>query len=598
MNTIKQLMRLSGALGLAALVTLLALSTLRTGAAATFPHGVAAGDTTQTSAVLWAKGTVAGKVLFEYSTQKDFTSPVMSLTATVNDVMQPVKVHLNNLTPTTTYYYRATDAASASASGTFRIAAITGTHAGLRFGVSGDWEAELAPYPSLANADERNLDFFVEHGDTVEANQADTLAEFRAKHNEVYSTYLGLNTWADLRGSTAILAGIDDNEVRNDFAGGSLPATDVRFDNTGSFINETQLYSRAVQAFQEYNPLRDTFYGATGDARTANKRKLYRFNTYGSDAAIFLLDTRSFRDKQVTPLDFSTLDPNDPADAFKVFEFLTKIFATGRTMVGTQQLADLKADLQKAQNEGITWKFILAQGPVQHLGIIKSEDRYEGYAAERTELLKFIKDNKIDNVVFIAAGLHGTIVNNLTYQPSSAFDPLIPVNAFEVIAGPVAIDPPEGPFGPVIVEDVKFFTPTVGVQYDALTTRAERDQFVKQLINDYLLVLPPNNFNSPTRINYDKIGLEGSGIEAKLLQGDYVALHTYGWTEFEINQTTQLLTVTTYGIDYYTETLLINNPSAVTARQPAIISQFIVTPTNLVVQPEEQEVYLPVIIKN
>ncbi|MCK4471799.1 MAG: PhoD-like phosphatase N-terminal domain-containing protein, partial [Anaerolineae bacterium] len=252
-----------------------------TRAAGTLPNGVAAGDTTQTSTLLWTRGTTVGNVLFECSTDPTFSTNVLTATAAVTDLLQPVKVEMMGLRPTTTYFYRVTDAASASAEGRLRTTAAVGAHAGLRFGVSGDWNGQLAPYPSIANADERNLNFFVEHGDTVNANSATTLEEFRLKHNEVYSTHLGLNTWADLRGSTTILATIDDNDVRNDFAGGADPSSDSRFDNTGAFINETLLYGNALQAFQEYNPLRDEFYGATGDVRTANKRRLYRFNTYG-----------------------------------------------------------------------------------------------------------------------------------------------------------------------------------------------------------------------------------------------------------------------------------------------------------------------------
>ena len=40
---------------------------------------------------------------------------------------------------------------------------------GLRFGVAGDWRGELAPYPAISNVAGRNLDFFVEHGDTIYA---------------------------------------------------------------------------------------------------------------------------------------------------------------------------------------------------------------------------------------------------------------------------------------------------------------------------------------------------------------------------------------------------------------------------------------------
>jgi len=541
--------------------------------AGTLPNGIAAGDTAQTSAVLWTRGTIVGDVLFEYSTDPAFSTSVLTATAAVTDPWQPVKVAISGLIPATTYFYRVTDAAGASAEGRFRTAAEVDTHAGLRFGVSGDWCGELAPYPSIANADEHDLDFFVEHGDTIIAGTATTLEEFRLKHNEVYSTHLGLNPWADLRASAAILATIDDNNVRDSFAGGAAPSSDPRFDQTGAFINETQLYGNALQAFQEYNPLRDEWYGAAGDPRTANKRRLYRFNTYGSDAAVFVLDARSFRDEPL-PLD-------DPTDPLQVLAFLTNSLTdTNRTLLGTQQLADLKADLQQAQADGITWKFVLVPVPIQNLGIFHAEDRYEGYAAERTALLRFIDQNGIDNVVFIAAALHGTIVNNLTYQ-ESVWGPQVPTGAFEVIVGPVAIYPP---FGPAIIGVAEYYgliTPGEVATYEALP-RVGKDEFVRQFVDGKLLI----------PLGYDSIGLDGSEIEATLLQGSYVDVHTYGWTEFEINRGTQVLTVTNYGIDLYTETELAANPGDIITRTPAVVSQFVVAPEKWA------RVYLPVVAKD
>ncbi len=555
-------------------------------AAGTLPNGVAAGDITQASAVLWARGTTLGNVLFEYSTDVNFGSNVLSKNATVTNLLQPVKVEITGLSPATIYYYRVTDAAGASGQGQFRTAAAAGSQTGLRFGVSGDWVGSLAPYPSIANADERQLNFFIEHGDTIGAGTATTLDEYRLKHNEVYSTHHGLNTWADLRASTSILATIDDNDVQDNFAGGAHPSTDPTFDNTGNYINETVRYGNGLQAFQEYNPLRNELYGATGDARTANKRKLYRYNTYGSDAAVFILDTRSFRDKQLDAL----TDPNDTTAAL---EFLTKSLSeTNRTLLGQAQLAELKANLQQAQADGITWKFILVSIPIQNLGLYKAEDRYEGYGAERTDLLKFINENEIDNVVFIAAGMHGTLVNNLTYQKSPPDLPLtVPLeqtktSAFEVIVGPVAIDPP---FGPAVVQlalDAGLITPAEKWVYDNILTREQKDDLIKENMDKMI-----------TPLGYDPIGLEsGSGIEAKLLQGDYVAVHTYGWTEFEIGQSTQVLTVTTYGIDPYTEADLATNPNQIVNRTPTIISQFTVTPTIRTESPK-QSVYLPIVIK-
>jgi 3-phytase/alkaline phosphatase D len=558
------------------------------GAAGTLPNGVAAGDTTQTSAVLWARGTTTGNALFKYSTDPSFSTDLLSVTAAITKTLVPVKVAITDLTPDTTYFYQVTDATNASADGQFHTAAVTGTRTGLRFGVSGDWEGELAPYVSISNAAERNLDFFVEHGDTIVAGTATTPDGFRLKHSEVYSTHHGLNTWAALRSSTSILATIDDNDVRDNFAGGALPSENPNFSSySGAYINETQLYNNALQAFQEYNPLRNEFYGTTGDARTANKRKLYRSNIYGSDAAIFLLDTRSFRDKQLDA-------PTNQAEALTFL--ISSLNVTTRTMLGVQQLTDLKTDLQQAQTDGLTWKFIFTPSPIQNLGLFKAEDRFEGYAAERTDLLQFINQNEIDNVVFIAASLHGTIVNNLKYQ-EVPFGTQYSTGTFEVIVGPVAIDPPAGPFGPVAVDYAVDYGLITSEQRDAYKglSREQQDEFVRQLLDDNLI--------TPFPLNYDPIGLEPeSGIDAELIQGDYLATHTYGWTEFEIDQGTQVLTVTTYGIDYYTAAELETSPTDIINRTPAIVSQFIVTPTGSYVSnppdPATGLAYLPVVLKD
>lgn len=36
-------------------------------------------------------------------------------------------------------------------------------------------------------------------------------------------------------------------------------------------------------------------------------------------------------------------------------------------MLGTAQLDDIKADLRAAQDQGITWKFVMVPEPIQNL---------------------------------------------------------------------------------------------------------------------------------------------------------------------------------------------------------------------------------------
>jgi 3-phytase/alkaline phosphatase D len=561
-------------------------------------NGVASGDTTQTSTVLWTRSNFTGAVKFEYSTKADFSTIAGTKTATVTNSLQPVKVDITGLTAGTNYFYRVTDAAGDIATGKFSTADAIGKQSGLRFGVTGDWRGEVAPFPAIANADERNLKFFVELGDTIysdyaspavrnadgsEKAQATTLEDYRNKHSEVYSSRFGQNYWADLRASTSVFATVDDHEVINDFQGGQQVSTlsaanQALYGATSGLVNDSPLYDRGIQAFQEYNPIQDQFYGTTGDDRTAGERKLYRANTYGSDAVNIVLDARSFRDPGLA-------DVTDLNNQTQVGTFLAQSFNPSRTFLGRVQVEDLKRDLLQAQKDGVTWKFINLPEPIQNIGVLAASDRYEGYAAERTEILKFINENKINNVVFIAADIHGTLVNNLTYQLGVG-QAQIATNAFEISTGSVAFDAPFGPTVAQLALGVGLLTPQQKAFYDSLpvandadSIANDRDDFIKSIVDGGLAPL-----------GYDPLGLnnnlaQANGlIKAKLLQGDYVALETYGWTEFNIDAQTQKLTVTTYGIKPYTRAELEADPSLITSRTPAIVSQFEVEANQVVAE--------------
>ncbi|GAB4554380.1 MAG: hypothetical protein OHK0023_24430 [Anaerolineae bacterium] len=553
-------------------VTSLILGTLSTRAAGSAPLRVSSGDVTQTSAVLWAVTSVKGEleivVVTDPSFAQDASGTIQGQVAVVSGRVEeptvPFKAKLADFSPNTRYYYRATDASGATADGTFITAAVVGEKTGLRFGASGDWRGDTAPYPAIQNADERELDFFILLGDTiyadypspdVPAEQAKTIEEYRAKHNEVIAPLGGMNTWADVRAKTAVLATIDDHEVTNDFSGGAAPSTDTRFDQNGQFINETNLYKTGMQAFFEYMPIEATTYGQTGDPLTAGKPKLYRYMTYGSDAAVMILDARSFRDAPLPALtDFS------PA---KVAEYLAATYTPGRTMLGKVQLEDLKADLLRAQAAGITWKFVVVPEPIQNMGPLAASDRFEGYAAERVEILKHINENNIRNVVFISADIHGTLVNNIYYSETLGGE-RIETTAWEITTGSVAFD---APFGPTVVDlaaQLNLITPQQRAIFNLLP-QSGKDSFMRQLMDAQF-----------EGFGLDLVGLAGSNVPAQLLSGDYLQVNTFGWTEFEIDAATQQLTVTTYGIPPYTAADAQQLVEVIVKRQPEIIQQFTV----------------------
>ena len=524
-------------LRLSTIVCLAALSTPCLAQTA-LPNSIAAGEVNSHSAVLWTRASSNGWVHFRFAQNPQFSGGVHHRWAYAHESALPVKVLASGLQSGCTYYYDATDSNGATQSGTFRTAPGSNATPGLHFGVSGDVRGDVMPYGSVSNVPASQLDFFVHLGDSIYAdvpspalpgvNQAVTLAEFRAKHNEVYSAFGGTNFLGDLRRSTAILAMIDDHEVTNDFAGGAAPSSDPRFDQHGNFINETQLFRNGLKAFVEYNPLVPTWYGETHDDRTAFKRKLYRAQRYGRTAEVFMLDERSFRDLE--------LPPANPADSASVGAFLAASFDPTRTMLGAKQLHDFKHDLLQAQNSGVIWKFVMMPEPIQNLGVLAASDRYEGYAAERSEILGYIVAHGIQNVVFVTADIHGTLVNDLSYQVGPG-QPQIDTGAFEISTGPIAYDAPFGPTVVGLAYQLGLITQGQYAFYNSLPT-AGKDAFVRSLVDGGLAPL-----------GYNPIGLENSSIPATLLQGSYVATHVYGWSEFEIDAATHALTVTTWGVD-------------------------------------------------
>jgi hypothetical protein len=277
------------------------------------------------------------------------------------------------------------------------------------------------------------------------------------------------------------------------------------------------------------------------------------------------------------------LDPNE-VGAFLASSFninpLTGEPLPPRTLLSERQLNRLLQDLLDAHQSGVIWKFIMVPEPIQNLGVIGASDRYEGYAAERAVILKFIDDNNINNVVFISADIHGSLVNNLTYQLGPGL-PQIPTNAFEITTGSVAFD---APFGPTVlgladavpvapgVSLLDTFLAQLGVpDLDAFNTLPEsvKNTALESLINQQI-----------TPLGYDTLGLhDSSEINATLTQGTtYTAVFNFGWTQFDIEEDTQALTITTYGIDAYNEADLAADPQSIISRRPRVINEFVVMP--------------------
>ncbi len=403
-----------------------------------FASGVASGEVTSTSALLWARSTHAGTVRVTVSTDVRFRRIVRRLRATARDATdRNVTIAVRRLRADTRYYYRFSAGGSLSPVGRFRTAPAARSTRPVEFAYTGDADATRNPgtrrpafntfqvYARMAR--ERN-DFNVNLGDTIYSDSevagtraALTVPEKWAKYRE----NLSLPALRNLRASTSLYSHWDDHEFINDF---SRPE------------HGDAIYRAGVKAFVDYSPVR--YSPRTG---------LYRSVRWGRNLELFFLDERSFRSAKATAggacrngdaTDLAPTAPQPVRDAFAALapslarpvppDCLARIRDPGRTMLGADQYARFTAAVARST---ATFKVIMNEVPIQQWYALPY-DRWEGYEHERLRLLEFLRAN-VRNVVFLTTDTHANFVGDArlrTFEPGGPLESGI----LEVITGPVA----------------------------------------------------------------------------------------------------------------------------------------------------------------
>ncbi len=398
--------------------------------AVSFTHGVASGDVTATSAVLWTRVDREASLRVEASTDPNFRAATLTRTAAATAATDfTVKIVAEPLDSGRLYYYRFTDGDATSDTGSFRTAPPRNMSAPVRFVFTGDSDGTRVngrpafnQFEVLDAARRENPDFFVYLGDTVYADSgrrpapAHTLDEYRAlyKENREYPALRGLLQ------AVSTYAIWDDHEVYNDFDAQTV---------------DRALYDAGRRAFLEYMPLLDL---PLPDRASCAADPLFRLFRWGSDIDLIILDERSCRSAGV-----EHACSGDPAPAlpplFRLAVNLTPAPPPGcldalrdpsRTLLGGFQKLVLKSALLYSQAK---FKFVINEVPIQQLYALPY-DRWEGYAAERDEILRFLRDNSIRNVIFLTADSHANFAGPVVLDRLA--NPL-PI-ADEFVAGPIA----------------------------------------------------------------------------------------------------------------------------------------------------------------
>ncbi|MBI5863304.1 MAG: alkaline phosphatase D family protein [Planctomycetes bacterium] len=359
-----------------------------------FSLGVASGDMTPTTAVLWARADQPGVLRLELARTSAFESIDRSIEVeSLAYADLSAKVLVDGLAPATLYYYRFVridDATAVSPTGRFQTPPPDDQPAAFRFAFSGDTNFAYAPFDVAAALAAENADLFIWFGDTIYADAssgglgaATTLEEYRAKYRQIRSD-AGIR---DTLAAMPIWVGGDDHEVRNDYAGASDAVS-------------AQQKRDAYQAFFEYMPL--------PRQSESEPARLYRKLRFGANAEFFFLDERQYRDASAKVACASNPDPYGVMlGPLTRDEACLRELSAERTMLGAEQLQWL---LDGLRSSNARLKFVVNNVPLTFLGVYPY-DRWDGYDAERRTILEYIDANAIDGVVFLTTDIHANALN-------------------------------------------------------------------------------------------------------------------------------------------------------------------------------------------
>ena len=246
-----------------------------------FAYGVASGDMTAATAILWTRTTDAAEVVAEVSTTASFDQPnTLPAVRSTRASDFTVKVTARGLSAGTLYYYRFRSGGNVSAVGSFRTAYATDQEVPVTIGFTGDAHWAWKPYPLLASLVKEPLDTFIFLGDLLYESRnletgkngtiaAESLDDFRWKYRENREprpgSATGMVPMLDLYGRFGQYSVFDNHETANSKLSGTPPYITGGAQVGGQFVNQTEGFRNRIRAYSEYQPVEDVAIGGTGD---------------------------------------------------------------------------------------------------------------------------------------------------------------------------------------------------------------------------------------------------------------------------------------------------------------------------------------------
>ena len=382
-----------------------------------FAHGVAAGFPSPKAITLWTRLSGierSSKLTLEVARDKGFNRLVTS-DDVVAESNRDFTVHapVKGLRPGTEYFYRFQTKNKSSRVGRFRTLPPADSKQKLRIGYYSCQDYEAGYYNAQAGlAKEKDLDLIICLGDYIyehkyydgPADRVDrlgangdgdvqTLAEYRAK----YRMYQEDKNLQALLAAYPFVSIWDDHEVEDNYAGDEADsaANDPNLENDNEYPRRVPFGERrknGYKAFFEAMPRMQ----AKGD-----KSKIYGSIKLGGLAELFLTDQRQYRDPQ--PCEDVLLTPCPDGST------------PGRTMLGAEQKAWFTKAVAKSK---ATWKLWASEVMVMSLDISPgqavNQDQWDGYGAERQEILDGFVAAGVKNLAVLTGDIHAFFAGNVS----------------------------------------------------------------------------------------------------------------------------------------------------------------------------------------
>jgi alkaline phosphatase D len=391
-----------------------------------FYHGVASGDPLTNAVIIWTR-----------ITPEDFTAPAivsykMALdTGMVNVVAQgstmtdaskdyTVKFDVTGLQADTYYYYEFAGFGSKSVRGRTKTAP-TGQVDDLRFAVVSCANLEAGYFNVYKTINERNDfeavlmlgDYIYEYEEGGYAQNTSIDRIFDPTHETIaledyrlrYSVYHMDRSLQQLHQNFPWICVWDDHESAND------SYKDGAENHNSGEGNWSDRKLAAQKAYFEWLPIRP---------KSTNNYEIYRKFEYGNILDLFMVDTRlNGREEQGVNIN----NPN-------------------RTMMGIDQYQWLTTELEASNAQ---WKVLgnqVIMAPVTVFGNPINDDAWDGYPAERDNVLNYVHNNNIQNFTVITGDVHTSwafdleMNNNhvgVEFVTPSVTSPGIPINVGSIL---------------------------------------------------------------------------------------------------------------------------------------------------------------------